>query len=91
MSAIDGKILLKNNDCYKNNDRMIPQGIVVHSTGANNPTLRRYIAPDDGIIGKNEFGNDWNRSGLDVCVHAFIGKDKSGIVRTSSLRCARTI
>ncbi len=82
MSAIDGKILLKNNDCYKNNDRMIPQGIVVHSTGANNPTLRRYIAPDDGIIGKNEFGNDWNHSGLDVCVHAFIGKDKSGIVRT---------
>ena len=55
---------------------MIPQGIVVHSTGANNPTLRRYIAPDDGIIGKNEFGNDWNRGGLDVCVHAFIGKNR---------------
>lgn len=82
MAAIDGKILLTNNDCYKRNARMIPQGIVVHSTGANNPTLRRYIAPDDGIIGKNEFGNDWNRSGLDVCVHAFIGKDKNGEVKT---------
>ena len=82
MSAIDGKILLTNNDCYKRNARMIPQGIVVHSTGANNPTLRRYIAPDDGIIGRNDYGNDWNRGGLDVCVHAFIGKNKNGEVKT---------
>lgn len=82
MAAIDGKILLKNNDCYKEYDKMTPKGIVVHSTGANNPNLRRYIAPDDGIIGKNEYGNDWNRPGEDVCVHAFIGKDKNGIVRT---------
>lgn len=82
MSAIDGKIILSHNPCYQQNDRMIPKGIVVHSTGANNPNLKRYIAPDDGIIGKNEYGNDWNRSSEDVCVHAFIGKDKNGVVRT---------
>ena len=82
MSAIDGKIIFKNNGCYKANYRIKPKGIVVHSTGANNPTLRRYIAPDDGVIGKNQYGNDWNRGGVDKCVHAFIGKDKNGEVKT---------
>ena len=82
MAAIDGKIFLTHNDCYISNDKMKPQGIVVHSTGCNNPTLRRYIAPDDGVIGPNAYGNDWNRSGEDVCVHAFIGKDKNGKVKT---------
>ena len=81
MSAIDGKILLTKNDCYKRNQKMTPKGIVVHSTGANNPNIRRYVAPDDGIIGKNDYNNDWNRSGLDVAVHAFIGKDKNGNVK----------
>ena len=82
MAAIDGKIYFKKSDCYKANFRIKPKGIVVHSTGSNNPTLRRYIAPDDGIIGKNQYGNDWNRGGLNVCVHAFIGKDKNGDVKT---------
>ena len=72
---------LTENDCYKRGVGITPQGVMVHSTGANNPTLRRYIAPDDGLIGKNDYGNDWNRPGLDVCVHAFIGKDKNGKVR----------
>ncbi|MCH5301172.1 MAG: amidase, partial [Ruminococcus sp.] len=81
MSVIDGKILLTKNDCYKRNQKMTPKGIVVHSTGANNPNIRRYVAPDDGIIGKNDYNNDWNRSGLDVAVHAFIGKDKNGNVK----------
>ena len=82
MAAIDGKILLTNNDCYKRNARMIPRGIVVHSTGCENPNLKRYIAPDDGTLGKNDYGNDWNRGGLDVCVHAFIGKNENGEVKT---------
>jgi N-acetylmuramoyl-L-alanine amidase len=81
MAAIDGKILLTKNDCYKRNQKMTPNGIVVHSTGATNPYLKRYIAPDDGVIGKNSYNNDWNRSGLDVAVHAFIGKDKKGNVK----------
>lgn len=70
--------ILTKNDCYKRGVTMAPKGVMVHSTGANNPNLRRYLAPDDGTIGKNEYGNDWNRSGLDVCVHAFIGRDKNG-------------
>jgi N-acetylmuramoyl-L-alanine amidase CwlA len=43
--------------------------------------LCRYIAPDDGLIGKNQYNNDWNRPGIEKCVHAFIGKDKNGNVR----------
>ena len=81
MNAIDGKILFTKSDCYKAARKMTPKGIVIHSTGANNPNLRRYIAPDDGMIGKNDYNNDFNRSGLDVCVHGWIGKDKNGSVK----------
>lgn len=76
MSVIDGKILLTKNPCYGAYQKMIPKGIVVHSTGANNPYIKRYVQPDDGIIGKNIYGNDWNNPNEDVCVHGFIGKDK---------------
>ena len=64
---------------------MIPRGIMWHSTGANNPRLSRYIGPDDGILGINLYNNHWNQpkpDGRQVCVHAFIGQDKDGIVRT---------
>ena len=58
---------------------MTPKGIMVHSTGANNPTLRRYVGPDDGLLGANQYGNHWNTyrpGGRQVCVHGFIGKLK---------------
>lgn len=73
--------ILTNNDCYKQGKKIKPAGIVVHSTGANNPNLKRYIQPDDGILGDNAYNNDWNKSGIAKCVHAMIGKDKSGVVR----------
>nr|DAY37954.1 MAG TPA: PGRP protein [Caudoviricetes sp.] len=57
-----------------------PRGVMVHSTGANNPNLRRYVQPDDGILGRNPNANDWNRPGLEVCVHAFIGLTQTGDV-----------
>lgn len=75
------KLLLTNNNCYKAGRRIAPSGIIVHSTGANNKTLKRYLAPDDGLIGKNIYNNHWNRSGVSKCVHAFIGVDDSGKVR----------
>lgn len=61
---------------------MTPKGIVVHSTGANNPNLKRYIGPDDGKLGKNQYNNHWNRPGLSTCVHGFVGKDSKGKVCT---------
>lgn len=64
------------NDCYKKAQKMTPEGIVVHSTGVNNPNLKRYVdAPAE--VGVNEYGNHWNNPasvmGRSVCVHSFIG------------------
>ena len=76
------KQLLTNNDCYKSGRTITPFGIMWHSTGANNPNLKRYVQPDDGILGINIYRNSWNRSGTNACVHAFIGKDKNGEIAT---------
>ena len=79
------KCLLTNNDCYKTGRKITPIGVMWHSTGANNPNLKRYVQPDDGLLGTNNNGNHWNKSkpdGRQVCVHAFIGKDKNGNVAT---------
>ena len=73
---------LTGNDCYKAGRTIIPKGVMVHSTGANNPSLKRYVQPDDGLIGENTNGNDWNRPGVGACVHAFIGKLKDGTIAT---------
>ena len=73
---------LTGNDCYKAGRTIIPKGVMVHSTGANNPSLKRYVQPDDGLLGENTNGNDWNRPGVGACVHAFIGKLKDGTIAT---------
>ena len=65
--------------CYQAGRGITPTGVQVHSTGANNPWLRRYVAPDDGRIGKNAYDNDHNRDG-NVCAHAYIGKQADGTV-----------
>lgn len=79
------KQLLTKNECYLADRWIIPKGIMVHSTGANNPNLRRYVGPDDGLLGLNTNGNHWNQyrpGGRQVCVHAFIGKLKDGTIAT---------
>lgn len=79
------KLLLTQNECYKSAIRIKPCGIMVHSTGANNPWLKRYVGPDDGKLGKNVYNNHWNTfrpGGRQVCVHAFIGKLADGSVAT---------
>lgn len=70
------------NDCYLAGKIITPQGIMIHSTGANNPSLKRYVQPDDGKLGTNAYGNHWNQSGLSVCVHGFIGQLADGSVAT---------
>ena len=70
--------ILTRNDCCRRGTPLVPRGVMVHSTGANNPYLRRYVQPDDGELGKNRYDNDWNRPGLPVCVHAFLGKKAGG-------------
>lgn len=77
------ELIFYNNDCYKAGRKIKPRGIMVHSTGANNPRLSRYVGPDDGLLGKNPNGNHWNQP-MDrkVCCHAFIGELADGTVAT---------
>ena len=83
--------MLTENDCFKAGRKIIPAGIVVHSTGANNPYVKRYVQPVSStpdadvlqsLLGKNKYGNSWNQSsesmGRQVCVHGFIGKLADG-------------
>lgn len=73
-----------NNDCYKAGKKITVKGLMLHSTGANNPNLRRYVGPDDGTLGTPSPGN-FNQpkpGGRQVCPHGWIGKDKDGGIRT---------
>ena len=79
------KLVLTENACYKAGRKITVKGIMVHSTGANNPWLKRYVGPDDGKLGKNQYNNHWNTyhpGGREVCVHGFIGKLADGTVAT---------
>ena len=85
------KCMLTANDCYKAGRTITPKGVMVHSTGANNPLVARYVQPVEGQkdeaqlkaeIGGNRNANDWNNPGLDVCTHAFVGKLADGGVGT---------
>ncbi|PKK40486.1 N-acetylmuramoyl-L-alanine amidase domain protein [Clostridiaceae bacterium JG1575] len=79
------KLIFTQNACYKAGRTIAPKGIMVHSTGANNPNLKRYVGPDDGLLGKNQYNNHWNQDkpdGRQVCVHGFIGKLADGSIAT---------
>ena len=79
------QLFLTENACYKAGKKITVKGIMVHSTGANNPWLKRYVGPDDGRLGKNQYNNHWNTyhpGGREVCVHGFIGKLADGTVAT---------
>ena len=91
--------LLMRNSCFASGTVIEPIGIMVHSTGANNPNLSRYV-PGNEEIGFNRTGNHWDQSNaewkekfgepLNKCVHAFIGKlaDGSvGMVQTLPWNC----
>lgn len=79
------KCFLTKNECYTRAKKVKPIGIMVHSTGANNTSLKRYVAPNDGKLGINIFGNHWNKfrpGGRQVCPHAFIGELANGAIAT---------
>lgn len=76
---------------YKGAGAVTPKGVLVHSTGANNTTLKRYVQPDDdaadrsemlALLGTNSNKNDWNHIYHEAGVHAWIGKLASGEVTT---------
>lgn len=76
---------------YKYASRVTPCGVLWHSTGANNPYIRRYAQPSDGardrqywldLLGWNPYQNDWNHKEVQAGVHAFIGRLADGMVST---------
>lgn len=83
---------LTQNACYAAGRTIIPRGVMIHSTGANNPNVSRYV-PGNAIIGYNNGGNHWDQTNakwaakfggkpLDKCVHAFVGRFADGSVGT---------
>lgn len=76
------KLIFTECAAYKAGRKITPKGVMVHSTGANNPNLKRYVGPDDGLLGKNTYNNHWNMMGVGASVHAFIGKLKDGSIAT---------
>ena len=85
--AITFEAYARNNGAFKAARPMptgSPAGIIIHSTGANNPNLKRYVnAPE--ICGENPYRNYFDRADSDVCPHAVIGKDKNGEVKAAKL------
>ena len=85
--AITFEAYARNNGAFKAARPMptgSPAGIIIHSTGANNPNLKRYVnAPD--TCGENPYKNYFDRPDSNVCPHAVIGLDKSGEVRAAKL------
>lgn len=65
--------------CYQKATPIKPVGVLWHSTGKNNKYLRRYV-DDEANLGKNQYGNHWNRPNATKAVHAFIGLDKNECV-----------
>lgn len=77
--------------CYTQTRKMKVKGILWHSTGANNPTLKRYVQPYEGEanyneaiakLGKNTSRNDWNHINHQAGLNAWIGKFADGSVGT---------
>lgn len=80
-----------NSTCYKSTRPMEIIGILWHSTGVNNPTLKRYVQPMESdpnyvkmvnIIGKNNNHNDYNHASYQSGLNAWIGKLANGTVAT---------
>ena len=80
-----------NSTCYKGTSTMTVKGILWHSTGANNPNLKRYVQPSDNakdrdewlkLLGKNSYGNDWNHITHQAGLNCWIGKLADGTVTT---------
>ena len=81
--------MMTQSTCYKGTRKFSPKGVLWHSTGANNPNLKRYVQPDDNAadkaewlarLGKNQYGNDWNHKEVQAGLNFWIGKLADGSV-----------
>ena len=81
--------MMTQSTCYKGTQKFTPKGVLWHSTGANNPWLKRYVQPDDNApdraewlakLGKNAYANDWNHIDRQAGLNFWIGKLADGTV-----------
>ncbi len=79
--------MMTQSTCYRGTKKMTVRGVLWHSTGANNPTLKRYVQPDDdapdrerllALLGKNRYNNDWNHKERQAGMNAWIGQLADG-------------
>ena len=82
--------------CYKGTTTMTIKGVLWHSTGAPNTTLKRYVQPSDKkpsadtyskskwleLLGKNKYNNDWNHIDHQAGLNCWIGTLADGTVTT---------
>lgn len=82
--------------CYKGTTTMAIKGVLWHSTGAPNTTLKRYVQPSDKkpsadtyskskwleLLGKNKYSNDWNHIDHQAGLNCWIGTLADGTVTT---------
>lgn len=83
--------MMTQSTCYRGTKVMEVKGVLWHSTGANNPHLKRYVQPDDNApnrqemlkkLGTNIYKNDWNHISVQAGLNAWIGKLADGTVTT---------
>lgn len=83
--------MMTQSTCYRGTSTMAIKGVLWHSTGANNPWLKRYVQPDDNVsnkaallakIGTNTNRNDWNHIEVQAGLNAWIGRLADGTVAT---------
>lgn len=82
------KQLLTRNQCYIVGNIIKPKGVMVHSTGANNPKVSRYV-PGDTEIGQSGSPrwNTYHAGGRDIGPHAFVADPETGSCKTCGGGC----
>lgn len=63
------KNILTNNDCYRAGRKITVRGLMLHSVGCNQPNASVFL-------------KNWNRPGVDACVHAFIDGNTGTVYQT---------
>lgn len=81
--------LMTNSTQWAYHKTLKPEGIIIHSSGQNNPFLRRYVQPskkDENYsqllaeLGENRKHNDWNHIHTSYNYHYWIGKNRNNDV-----------
>ena len=63
------KNILTKNDCYKAGRTITVKGLMLHSVGCNQPSASVFL-------------KNWNKSGVEACVHAFIDGNSGTVYQT---------